>query len=120
HLEVSAPVNHERRDSVNAIRKENQSMRRIFRAALLLGVLLPATHLPASAVNERLVFDGNVLWNNMQTVPTQLPWAATSGPCSTFTSSTTALGTTFFPHNRTNIDPKLVDPYNLSSPRWDP
>ena len=95
-------------------------MRRILRAALLLGALLPAAHLPANAANERLIFDGNVLWNNIQSGGVQLPWAATSGPCSTFTYSTTDLGTTFFTHNRTNIDPKLVDPYNLASPRWDP
>ncbi len=76
---------------------------------------------------ERLVFDGNVLFNNMQTAPTQLPWAATSGPCTTsvapltfFTYSTTDFGTVHMTHNKTNMNPMLVDPFNLNNPRWDP
>ena len=76
---------------------------------------------------ERLVFDGNVLWGNAATGTTPLPWATTSGPCTTgvapgtpITFTTTQLGTTFFTHNRTDLDPKLVDPFNLTTPRWDP
>lgn len=82
-----------------------------------------ASHAPAASTPERIVFDGNVLWNNAATGTTPLPWATTSGPCTTtvaFTYTTTQLGTSFFTHNRTDIDPKLVDPFNLSTPRWDP
>ena len=100
-------------------------MHRIFRAALLAGVLLSAAAVTVSANTrpERIVFDGNILWKNSQDGVTAFPWASTSGPCTTsvaLTYSTTDLGTTFFTHNRTNIDPLLVDPFNLSTPRWDP
>lgn len=80
-----------------------------------------------ASTSERLVFDGNVLWGNAASGTTPLPWATTSGPCTTgvapgtpITFTTTQLGTTFFTHNRTDIDPKLVDPFNLTTPRWDP
>jgi hypothetical protein len=77
----------------------------------------------AASTPERIVFDGNVLFNNIQTGTTQLPWSAATGPCTTgvaITYSVTQLGTSFFTHNRTNTDPKLVDPFNLTNPRWDP
>ena len=77
----------------------------------------------AASTPERIVFDGNVLWNNSQTGSTPLPYSAASGPCTTsvaITYNVTTLATTFFTHNRTDIDPKLVNPFNLTSPRFDP
>jgi len=108
-----------------AIRKENQSMRHILRAAFLTGALLLAAAGLAGANTrpERIVFDGNLLWGNSQDGVTPLPWEATAGPCTTtvaITYTTANLGTSFFTHNHTNLDPKLVDPFNLTSPRWDP
>ena len=97
----------------------------MFGILALAGTLIASAAPPARAAShpERLVFDGNVLWNNMQTAPTQLPWAATSGPCTlgvAMTYSTTQLGTVHFTHNRTNADPMLTAPFNLNNPRWDP
>jgi len=77
----------------------------------------------AASTPERNVFDGNVLWGNSQDGVTDLPWSATSGPCTlstAFTYTTAQLGTTFFTHNRTDLDPKLVDPQNALNPRFDP
>jgi len=99
--------------------------KRMFGILALAGSLIAAAAAPTvhgASYPERLVFDGNVLWNNMQTFPTQLPWAG-SGPCTTSvaTTLTTAdLGTVYFTHNKTNADPRLVDPFNLTNPRWDP
>jgi hypothetical protein len=100
-------------------------MRHILRAALLTGALLTAAAGLAGANTrpERIVFDGNILFNNSQDGITPLPWSANAGPCTTsvaLTYSTSDLGTSFFTHNRTNLDPKLVDPFNLANPRWDP
>ena len=77
----------------------------------------------AASTPERIVFDGNVLWHNSQDGITPLPWDNFSGPCTlgtAFTYTVTQLGTTFFTHNRTDIDPKLVDPFNQLNPRFDP
>ena len=79
----------------------------------------------AASTPERLVFDGNVLWNNAQTAGTPLPYGAASGPCTTsapsiFTYNVTQLATVHMTHNRSNVDPLLVAPHNLNSPRWDP
>lgn len=90
-------------------------------AGTLVGSAAPSAR--AASYPERLVFDGNVLWNNMQAAPTQLPWGATSGPCTlgvAMTYSTTQLGTVHFTRNRTNADPMLTAPFHLTSPRWDP
>jgi hypothetical protein len=104
-------------------------MKRMMLAAIALTAALACVSKPALANHtpDRLVFDGNVLWNNMQTPPTQLPWSAASGACTTstapivsFTYSVTQLGTTHFTHNKTTLDPKLVDPYNLTNPNWTP
>jgi hypothetical protein len=97
--------------------------KRILGILALVGALGAASSAWAASYPERLAFDGNVLYNNMQTVPTQLPWSATSGPCTTGVAinyTTTDLGTVYFTHNKTNADPKLVDPFNLTTPRWDP
>jgi len=99
-------------------------MSRTLRAALLLALLTPTVALPAHANTrpERLIFDGNILFGNAQTAGTPLPYSATAGACTTstaFTYTTTDLGTTYFTHNHTTMDPKLVDPFNTSSPRWD-
>ena len=76
---------------------------------------------------ERLVFDGNVLWGNSTTGAVPLPYSTASGPCTTgvapgtpITFTVTQLATTYFTHNRTDLDPRLVDPFNLTTPRWDP
>ncbi len=100
-------------------------MRRFLAAAVATSALLLAGAMPAAANTrpERLVFDGNLLWNNIQSGGVPLPYSAVSGPCTTsvaFTYTVTDLATTFFTHNRTDLDPKLVDPYNTTSPRWDP
>ena len=95
-----------------------------FLAVLAVASLVMTASLAnAASTPERLVFDGNLLFNNAQTAGTPLPWAATAGPCTLSTATTfttTDLGTTFFTHNRTNLDPLLVDAYNLTAPRWDP
>ena len=100
-------------------------MRHILRAAFLTGALLTAAAGLAGANTrpERIVFDGNILFNNSQDGVTPLPWSANAGPCTTSVAisySTQDLGTSFFQHNSTNLDPKLVDPFNYASPRWDP
>jgi hypothetical protein len=77
----------------------------------------------AASTPERLIFDGNLLFNNAQTAGTPLPYSTASGPCTlsvAFTYNVTQLATTYFTHNRTNLDPKLFDPYNVNTPRWDP
>jgi len=100
-------------------------MHRILRAALFLALLLPAAAPRSVLANtrpERLVFDGNILFGNAQVAGTPLPYATGAGACTlstVFTYSTTDLGTTYFTHNHTSMDPKLVDPFNTSSPRWD-
>jgi len=105
----------------------NMTKRMIATLALTLAVVTAAGAALAASTPERIVFDGNVLWNNIQTGTTQLPYSTASGPCTTgvapgtpITYNVTNLGTTFFTHNRTNVDPLLVDPYNLTSPRFDP
>ncbi len=99
-------------------------MYRILRAALVLALPLAVvpTLLFANTRSERIVFDGNILWNNAQTAGTPLPWDNTAGPCTTSTAmtfTTKDMGTVFMTHNRTDLDPKLVDPYDVASPRWD-
>lgn len=98
-------------------------------AILTVAGALAAAPGPANGAStpERLVFDGNVLWANAASGTTPLPYANASGPCTTgvdpgtaITFTVTQLGTTYFTHNRTDLDPKLVDPFNLTTPRWDP
>jgi len=91
--------------------------------ALIAVSLGLASSARAASTPERIVFDANVLWHNSQDGITDLPWAATSGPCTlgtAMTYTTTQLGTSFFTHNHTNLDPKLVDPFNTTNPRFDP
>ena len=89
---------------------------------LAVSIALAAIGDPAGAAStpERLLFDGNVLFNNSSG-----PYSSASGPCTTdvatpITFSVTDLATTWFTHNTTGKDPLLVDPFNLTSPRWDP
>ncbi len=98
-------------------------------AILAVAGSLAAAAGPANGAStpERLVFDGNLLWANAPTGTTAVPWGTESGACTTgvfpgtpITITTTQLGTTFFTHNRTNVSPNLVDPFNLTTPRWDP
>ncbi len=81
--------------------------------ALLFGV---GAVLPASAQNERIVFDGNILWNNSGG-----NFASGSGACSTaFSYTTRELGTVYFTNND-SVNPVLhADVFNLDAPRWDP
>ena len=99
-------------------------MRRILTTLALIGATIAVVDgALAASTPERIVFDGNVLWKNSQDGTTPLPWASGSGPCTTsvaITYTTTDLGTSFFTHNRTNIDPMLVDPFNQTNPRFDP
>ncbi len=85
----------------------------------LSGTLLAAAAPGWSASTpERLIFDGNVLWNNSAG-----PWSSGSGPCTLSVATTltvTQLGTSYFTHNLTTKDPLLTDPYNRTNPRWDP
>ena len=93
-------------------------MRRILATLVLIGAALAvAGGARAASTPERIVFDGNVLFNNAAG-----PYSTASGPCTTgvaFTYNVTNLATVQFTHNRT-LDPKLIDPYNLLQPRWDP
>ena len=104
-------------------------MKRMMLAAIALTAVLAWASKPAQSAStpERLVFDGNVLWNNIQSGGVQLPYSTASGPCTTsttplvfFTYNVTQLGTTHFTHNKATLDPKLVDPFNLTSPNWTP
>ena len=104
-------------------------MKRMTLAAILVLSALAAGSAPSRAAStpERLVFDGNVLWNNIQSGGVQLPFGTASGPCTTstapltfFTYNVASLGTTHFTHNRTNVDPLLVDPFNVTNPNWTP
>jgi hypothetical protein len=104
-------------------------MRKRILAILAVASALTAAASQANAAStpERLIFDGNVLWNNAPTGTTPVPFSTASGPCTTgvapgtpITFTVTQLGTTFFTHNTTSKDPLLVDPYNLATPRWDP
>jgi hypothetical protein len=92
--------------------------RKVLTALALIGAtFVAAAGVNAASTPERLVFDGNVLFNNQDG-----PYSSASGPCTTgvaFTYNVTTLATVNFTHNRV-IDPKLVDPYNLLQPRWDP
>jgi len=110
--------------TLTAKRKENSSMHRKLRAALVLALLLPTVPRVANANTrpERLIFDGNILFNNAQVAGTPLPYANTAGACTlstVFTYTTKGLADTFMTHNYTSLDPKLVDPFNTGSPRWD-
>lgn len=110
--------------TLTANRKENSSMHRKLRAALVLALLLPTLPRLANANTrpERLIFDGNMLFNNAQVAGTPLPYANTAGACTlstVFTYTTKGLADTFMTHNFSNADPKLVDPFNTSAPRWD-
>jgi hypothetical protein len=91
-------------------------MRRILATLVLIGATLAmAGSARAASTPERIVFDGNVLFNNSAG-----PYSTASGPCTTgvaFTYNVTNLATVQFTHNRV-LDPKLVDPYNLLQPRW--
>jgi hypothetical protein len=89
-------------------------------AILALSGTLLAAAVPgwSASTPERLLFDGNVLWNNSAG-----PFSSGSGPCTLSVATTltvTQLGTTYFTHNLTTKDPLLTDPYNRTNPRWDP
>jgi len=103
---------------------KESAMKKGFLTVLAAATLVATVSLAyAASTPERLVFDGNLLFNNAQTAGTPLPYAATAGPCTLSTAmifTTTDLATTYFTHNRTDLDPLLVDPYNLTAPRWDP
>src|SRR5258705_8866475 len=110
--------------TLTAKRKETSSMHRKLRAALVLALLLPTVPRVANANTrpERLIFDGNILFNNAQVAGTPLPYANTAGACTlstVFPYKTKGLAGTFMTHNYTSLDPKLVDPFNTGSPRWD-
>ncbi|HSQ60960.1 MAG TPA: FlgD immunoglobulin-like domain containing protein [Acidobacteriota bacterium] len=92
------------------------------RTILAVSIALAAIAHPAGAAStpERLLFDGNVLFNNSSG-----PYSSASGPCTTdvavpTTVSVTQLATVWFTRNTTTKDPLLVAPYNIASPRWDP
>jgi len=99
---------------------------------LAILVVALAGLVPASAgalPSDFIVFDGNLVFQNSQDGVTPLPWQTGSGTCSKsqawlpaapFTYSTTQFGTVYMTHNRTNLDPKLTAPFNMTSPRFDP
>jgi hypothetical protein len=110
-------------------RKETTSMTKRLMVILAALVGLSAAAAEVFAQSDYLVFDGNLLYNNSQDGVTPLPWQTGSGTCSKvaawlpappFTFSTTQFGTVYMTHNHTNLNPLLVDPYNLTSPRFDP
>lgn len=82
-----------------------------------------------AASTDYLVFDGNLVFQCSQDGVTPLPWQTGTGTCSKslawlpappFTYSTTQFGTVYMTHNRTDLDPKLTDPFNMTAPRFDP
>ena len=93
-------------------------MRRILTTLALIGATIAVAGAAlAASTPERIVFDGNVLFNNAAG-----PYSSASGPCTTgvaFTYNVTNLATVQFTRNRV-VDPKLVAPFNLLAPRWDP
>jgi hypothetical protein len=110
-------------------RKEMTSMIKRMLAILAALAGIHGAAAVAMAQPPYLVFDGNLLYQNSQDGVTPLPWASGSGTCSKseawlpaapFSFSTTQLGTVYMTHNRTDLNPLLVDPFNLTSPRWDP
>jgi hypothetical protein len=75
----------------------------------------------ASSTPERLVFDGNVLFNNLTNFGSGAGVCTTSvAPLTTISFTSQDLATVYATHNKINLDPKLVAPYNLNNPRWDP
>jgi hypothetical protein len=63
------------------------------------------------------VFDGNILWPNNATTQIYGGGPGSSGFCAPYTAR--QLATQFFANND-SIDPMLADPFNVTSPRWDP
>jgi FlgD Ig-like domain len=98
--------------------RENDMLKRQWRKLALIIAAAGFSQLAqAASTPERIVFDGNVLFNNSAGA-----YSSASGPCTTgvaFTYTVTQLATTYFTRNRV-VDPMLIDPYNLNSPRWDP
>ena len=100
----------------------------------LLAILVTALAglMPAAAnalPSDFIVFDGNLVFQNSQDGVTPLPWQTGSGTCNKtqswlpaapFTYTTTQFGTVYMTHNRTDLDPKLTAPFNLTAPRFDP
>ena len=99
----------------------------------LIAILALATAGLAATANalpsDYIVFDGNMIFQCSQDGVTPLPWQTGSGTCNKalawmpappVTFSTTQLGTVYMTHNKTGVDPKLTDPFNLTVPRWDP
>jgi hypothetical protein len=95
----------------------------LMKGALLIGAAITVAQLTyAASTPERIVFDGNVLFNNSAG-----DYTTAAGRCTTTvvplsidsTLSAQKLATVYFTHNK-HVDPKLVAPYNLNNPRWDP
>ena len=83
-----------------------------------LAMLLAAV--PATAqLPEDIVFDGNILWQNKGAGGVAKNYFGGSGLCGATSYTDSILATVYFTHNRV-ADPLLTDPYNQSSPRWDP
>jgi hypothetical protein len=92
--------------------------RRILTTLALIGMSLTVAGLAYSASTpERIVFDGNILFNNSGG-----SYASDTGPCTLTVATTysiTQMATVNFTRNRT-VDPLLIDPYNLNDPNWQP
>ncbi|HEX7077132.1 MAG TPA: T9SS type A sorting domain-containing protein [Candidatus Eisenbacteria bacterium] len=97
--------------------------------ACLAGLYAAVAGAGDQAASDFIVFDGNMIWQCSQDGVNPLPWQTGSGTCNKsepwlpavpFTYSTTNFGTVYMTHNRTDVDPKLVDPFNLTNPRFDP
>src|SRR5262245_2741585 len=98
-------------------------MTRVLRKGILLvGAALMVSQLTyASSTPERLVFDGNVLFNNLTNFGSGAGVCTTSvAPLTTISFTSQDLATVYATHNKIGMDPKLVAPYNLNNPRWDP
>jgi hypothetical protein len=98
--------------------KETIMARRFLTTLALIGATLTLAGLARSASTpERIVFDGNILFNNSAG-----PWGTDAGPCTlsvATTYTTTTLGTVYFTHNRV-VDPLLTDAFNLTNPNFQP
>ena len=95
-------------------------MRRFMISLAAIG-LMAVTAAPANAQGERVVFDGNILWNNSGG-----NYFNASGTCSDpaaggpFTYTIRDLGNTYFANND-SVNPGLhANLYNIDTPRWDP